>query len=180
MLVAVAIVGGCGSGQIGESKGATTTVPEPTGSGSGAFVVATVPEGWVLGGAYPGEHNEPPLREVAYENLRDPDNPNLRWTISGYVLDPAAATKQQNEEAVARDDPAITKVDVRGHVAFVRELSRDDGTTETVVGWSERPDLAVAVSVSSDTGLDAVALANDVRELSEEDYRTAAEDTFFR
>jgi len=49
-----------------------------------------------------------------------------------------------------------------------------------VVGWSERPDLAVAVSVSSDTGLDAVALANDVRELSEEDYRTAAEDTFFR
>jgi hypothetical protein len=177
-LVVGAMASSCGSlaGSDSTQQSAQSTESSPQQEpGSGAFVVATAPDGWVLDGAYStDERGEPPFRQVAYANLR---NPNLRWTINGYALDPEAATKQLNEQAAALDDPAITKVDVQGHVAFVGERRRDDGTTETIVGWSVRPDLLVTVSVTSDTGLDAVTLANDVQELSEEAYRAAAEAT---
>ena len=170
VVIAGAITAGCGSGHSGASVQATTTVTAPTEIGSGAFAVDPVPEGWAMYGAYAGERlsdQEADLRGVLYKSV--PEDPDLEWEIVSRRLAPGGW------EANDAQGAGVARIDVNGHEGYVVTSPRDDGSTETVVTWLERQDRVVTVVVPSATGLDAVALAAKVYELSEEAYAACHE-----
>jgi hypothetical protein len=172
LVLAGAITSGCGSGGSAASVAETTEVTAPVQSGSGAFAVATVPEGWSMYGANAGERasdQEADLRGVLYKSVVNPEDPDLQWEVTSGRISPA------EWDGVAGRPGGATEIDVNGHEGYVFDWPRDNGRTGTIVTWLERPDRVVAVSVPSETGLDARALANDVHELSDEAYDACRE-----
>ena len=146
LVVAATIIGGCGSGENGDSAG-TTTVPRPMEVGSGAFAVTTTPEGWSMYGAYAGERlieQEADFRGVLYKSVADPEESTLQWTIESRQLSPG---EWPADDAGWPD--GVTTIDVNGHEGYVFRRPRDNGRIGTIVGWLERPDRVVIVSVPS-------------------------------
>jgi hypothetical protein len=165
VLLVAAIVGGCGSGQIGRADGSeTSTDPEPTESGSGAYAVTTVPKGWFMAFAFSWEGSQVDVREATYKSVVDPEDPQTQWKITSGPLNPG------DWENMTAGAVGGTRIDVNGHEGYIGVYPWDNDLTRTAVLWHERPDRWVQVDLPSDIGLDAQALAADVRELSAEDF----------
>ena len=160
------VAGACGvdgSGAADEAQATTSTELAP--DNSGAFVVATPPEGFAVARAYYDKVSD--RKVVSYLQHGDEDLPG--WTIAaGLWPEDLPKFAEFVQESMDRGgDYAVVETEVRGHIAYVGPFADDGRVVGSGVAWEERPGYVVDIRIFDGTGVDPIELANDTYEISD-------------
>lgn len=156
---------GCGSDATPAGGPKTTPSTEFEPGDSGAFAVADLPAGYQVDRAYVDRESD--QKSISYHLNGDEDQPG--WTISAATwpedqpsFDEVFAVVEERGE-----EEGLKQVEVHGHRAYVGPWTSDGMVVGTQIFWEERPGFDVGISISDDTGVDPVALAESTYEISQ-------------
>jgi hypothetical protein len=162
------VAGACGStdGPAGAEDPPPATELAP--GDSGAFALATVPEGYAIARAYADRESD--RKSINYLQGGDEDLPG--WTIAaGSWPEDQPPFAELMRMAKDHDESGeMDEVEVHGRTAHLGPYTSDGQVVGSSVVWEERPGYVVELRVSDGAGVDPVALADDTYEISDEAF----------
>jgi hypothetical protein len=165
------VAGACGSAGAGAAKTAGSTASTELAQGdSGAFAVATVPDGFEIARAFADRTSD--RKSINY--LQHGDDKLPGWTVAAGSW-PADQPSLKDLLAMAKDRgqaDRIEEADVRGHTAYVSPFTDDGKVVGSMIIWEERPGYAVEIRVFDGAGVTPVDLANDTYEISADAFES--------